>query len=50
MERAPQTPSFRGTGILLLEINHKGTLCDHMAYEERITYVKCLLTFVNEMA
>ena len=31
MERVTQTPSLWGNGIVLLEINHIGTLLDHMA-------------------
>jgi hypothetical protein len=34
---------------VLLEMNHMGTLLDHMKWEERITEGKFLLTFVKEM-
>ena len=44
-----KTPSEWGTGRVLLEMNHIGTLLNHMAQEERITEAKWLLTFLKEM-
>jgi hypothetical protein len=49
MERETQTPLKWGTGIVLLEMNHRRTLLDHMAWEERITEAECLLISVKEI-
>ena len=43
------TTIVMGAQIVLLEMNRTGTLLDHMAQEERIAELNCLLNFVKEM-